>query len=372
MMGEAVGIIAAQSIGEPGTQLTMRTFHTGGVAGLDITSGLPRVEELFEARAPKGEAVLSEIDGVVETPGSEETRSVHVVSLEKYNDEYSLPKGYRLLVTDGDDVTIGTRLASSELSTDEETTSLQPSDIAARVSGTVHVNDGSINITWTDEERRDYVIPAAARVIVQNGDHVTAGQPLTAGPNNPQQILRIQGRDLAQRYLIEEVQKVYRSQGVSIHEKHLEVVTAQMLRKVRIDTSGDTELLPAELVDRYRYEEINAGILAEGGEPATASPVLLGITRASLSMESFLAAASFQETTRVLTESAINGDVDYLRGLKENVIIGRLIPARYDTSEEGRLRLGLDEPETAGFLAEPSKGPQPFGVEEVVEEIPSL
>ena len=161
MMGEAVGIIAAQSIGEPGTQLTMRTFHTGGVAGLDITSGLPRVEELFEARAPKGEAVLSEIDGVVETPGSEETRSVHVVSLEKYNDEYSLPKGYRLLVTDGDDVTIGTRLASSELSTDEETTSLQPSDIAARVSGTVHVNAGSINIAWTDEERRDYVIPAA-------------------------------------------------------------------------------------------------------------------------------------------------------------------------------------------------------------------
>ena len=374
MMGEAVGIIAAQSIGEPGTQLTMRTFHTGGVAGLDITSGLPRVEELFEARVPKGEAVLSEIDGVVETSGSAESRSIHVVSSEEYSDEYPLPKGYGPLVSDGDDVTIGARLAASEESTDEETTSLQLSDITARVSGTVHVKKGSLSITWTDEERREYVIPAAARVIAQNGDRVTAGQSLTAGPKSPQQILRIQGRDLVQRYLIEEVQRVYRSQGVTIHDKHIEVVTAQMLRKVRIDAPGDTELLPGELIDRHRYEEINAGILAEGGEPATASPVLLGITRASLSMESFLAAASFQETTRVLTESAVNGDVDYLRGLKENVIIGRLIPARFDMSEEGRLRLGLEEPEpeTAGFLAAPGDGSQPFGAEEITEEIPSL
>jgi len=374
MMGEAVGIIAAQSIGEPGTQLTMRTFHTGGVAGPDITSGLPRVEELFEARVPKGEAVLSEIDGVVETSGSAESRSIYVVSSEEYSDEYPLPKGYDPLVTEGDDVTIGARLAAAEESTDEETTSLQPSDITARVSGTVHVNKDSLTITWTDEERREYVIPAAARAIAQNGDRVTAGQSLTAGPKSPQQILRIQGRDLVQRYLIEEVQRVYRSQGVTIHDKHIEVVTAQMLRKVRIDAIGDTELLPGELLDRHRYEEINAGILAEGGEPATASPVLLGITRASLSMESFLAAASFQETTRVLTESAINGDIDYLRGLKENVIIGRLIPARFDMSEEGRLRLGLEEPEpeTAGFLAAPAEGSQPFGAEEIAEEIPSL
>jgi DNA-directed RNA polymerase subunit beta' len=374
MMGEAVGIIAAQSIGEPGTQLTMRTFHTGGIAGADITSGLPRVEELFEARVPKGEAVLSEIDGVVEFAGSAESRIIQVVSSEEYSDEYPLPESYRPLVSDGEDVTIGARLAVAEESTDEETTSLQTSDITARVSGTVHVNDGSLNISWIDEERREYVIPAAARVVAQSGDRVTAGEALTAGPKSPQQILRIQGRDLVQRYLIEEVQKVYRSQGVTIHDKHIEVVTAQMLRKVRIDGPGDTELLPDELIGRNQYEEINAAVLAEGGEPATASPVLLGITRASLSMESFLAAASFQETTRVLTEAAINGDIDYLRGLKENVIIGRLIPARFDMSEEGRERLGLEVPEAepVGFLTTPIEGPEPFGVEDMTEEIPSL
>ena len=170
------------------------------------------------------------------------------------------------------------------------------------------------------------------------------------------------------------MQKVYRSQGVSIHDRHIEVVAAQMLRKVQIDVPGDTDLLPGELVDKHQYEEINAGILAEGGEPATASPVLLGITRASLNMESFLAAASFQETTRVLTESAINGDVDYLRGLKENVIIGRLIPAQYDMSEEGRERLGLDEliPEPVPMLPRPGEPPYPFETDEPVEEVPSL
>ena len=166
---------------------------------------------------------------------------------------------------------------------------------------------------------------------------------MTGGPKNPQQILRIQGREAVQQYLIDEVQKVYRSQGVKIHDKHIEVIASQMLRKVRIDSPGDTDLLPGELVDRRKYEEINASILAEGGEPATASPVLLGITRASLNMDSFLAAASFQETTRVLTEAAVNGEVDHLRGLKENVIIGRLIPARLDATEEGRERLGLNE-----------------------------
>jgi len=189
-------------------------------------------------------------------------------------------------------------------------------------------------------------------------------------------MLRIQGREAAQNYLIEEVQKVYRSQGVTIHNKHIEVIIGQMLRKVRIDTPGDTDLLPGELVDRRAYEEINAGILAEGGEPATASPVLLGITRASLNMDSFLAAASFQETTRVLTESAVNGDMDYLRGLKENVIIGRLIPARMDLSEEGRARLGLDEPqpEPVGFLtgAEPGEGEGvTLGFEETLKEAPA-
>ena len=219
------------------------------------------------------------------------------------------------------------------------------------------------------------MIPAAAHITVKSGNRVTAGQALTAGPKSPQQILRIEGREPVQRYLIEEVQKVYRSQGVSIHDRHIEAVVTQMLRKVRIDAPGDTDLLPGELVERHKYEEINAGILAEGGEPATASPVLLGITRASLSMDSFLASASFQETTRVLTESAINGDVDYLRGLKENVIIGRLIPARFDLSEEGRERLGLPDPkekESVSVLSELGERPNPFELEDTKEQTPSL
>jgi DNA-directed RNA polymerase subunit beta' len=336
----------------------MRTFHTGGIAGADITSGLPRVEELFEARTPKGESVLSEIDGTVEVSEEQEGRSIRVVSTEEYADEYMLPEGYNLQVTDGDLVVIGETLAvaDEQPTEDEETTALQANDIVARVSGVVRVEGDTLSISWTDEDQREYMIPAASHIIVSAGEQVIAGQSLTAGSKNPQQILRIQGREAVQEYMIDEVQKIYRSQGVPIHNKHIEIIISQMLRKVRIDSPGDTDLLPGELVDRQNYEEINAAILAEGGEPATASPVLLGITRASLNMESFLASASFQETTRVLTESAVNGDTDYLRGLKENVIIGRLIPARFDRTEEGRERLGLqDEPELepVGILSAP-------------------
>jgi len=374
MMGEAVGIIAAQSIGEPGTQLTMRTFHTGGIAGSDITSGLPRVEELFEARTPKGEAVLSEIDGVVDISESSEGRAVRVLSVEEYSDEYPLREGYGPLVSEGQMVDIGVPLASASQEDGGEGTAIEATDMTSRVSGTAHVEDGMVTITWTDEEEREYVIPAAAHIVVAAGERVTAGQDLTAGPKNPQQILRIQGREAVQRYLIEEVQRVYRSQGVTIHDKHIEVVISQMLRKVRIDSPGDTDLLPAELVDSHTYNEINAGILAEGGEPATASPVLLGITRASLSMESFLAAASFQETTRVLTEASINGAVDHLRGLKENVIIGRLIPAQYDLSEEGKERLGLDKlpPVSAGVLPDGQERPNPFEFADTLEGLPRI
>ena len=363
LIGEAVGIIAAQSIGEPGTQLTMRTFHTGGIAGLDITSGLPRVEELFEARAPKGEAVLSEIDGVVEVHDSTEGRSIRVMSTEDFNDEYLLPEGFQVQVKEGDLVSIGTRLAVNEEEGEgqegEETTALASNDIVARVSGVVRIDGDALSISWTDDDQREYVIPAASHIMVSSGDQVVAGEPLTSGPKNPQQILRIQGREAVQQYLIEEVQKVYRSQGVNIHNKHIEVIISQMLRKVRTDSPGDTDLLPGELVDRQPFEDTNAGILAEGGEPATASPVLLGITRASLNMESFLAAASFQETTRVLTEAAVNGSVDFLRGLKENVIIGRLIPARLDGTKEGRKYLGIDDdpqPEPVGILSNPLDG----------------
>ena len=352
MMGEAVGIIAAQSIGEPGTQLTMRTFHTGGVAGQDITSGLPRVEELFEARTPKLEAVLSEIEGVVEiveVTDLTEVRSIRVSNQEEYTDDYSLPEGFAPIVEDGSLVSIGETLSEPDgtAELDEDALALASNDVMARVSGRVSMEGDSMTITWTDEDQREYVIPAAAQIVVRSGERVIAGQALTAGPKNPQQILRIQGREAVQRYLIDEVQKVYRSQGVPIHNKHVELIISQMLRKVQIDDPGDTDLLPGEVVDRREYEEVTAGILAEGGEPATATPVLLGITRASLNTEgendSFLAAASFQETTRVLTESAVRGRVDHLTGLKENVIIGRLIPARLNLSDDGVSGLSLEE-----------------------------
>jgi len=358
MRGEAVGIIAAQSIGEPGTQLTMRTFHTGGIAGLDITSGLPRVEELFEARTPKGEAVLSEIDGEVEVIEDADGRIVRVTNQEEYVDEYDISPNQKLLISSGKQVAIGSTIATPKRTKKSaDTTALEKSDVIARVSGKVKIvgtkaKPESVTITWLDEEQREYVVLATASVIIKTGDKVVAGQALTSGPKNPQQILRIQGREAVQQYLVQEVQAVYRSQGVKIHDKHIELIGGQMLNKVRIDYLGDTELLPGELVDRRKYEDINAEIIAQGGEPASASPVLLGITRASLNMESFLAAASFQETTRVLTESSMNGEVDHLRGLKENVIIGRLIPARLDQSDEGRKKLGLPDPSEIEELGE--------------------
>jgi len=327
--GTAVGIIAAQSIGEPGTQLTMRTFHLGGVAGgLDITSGLPRVEELFEARQPKGEAKISEIDGVVRIVREGEQRKVIVTSTERYTDTYELPAGFTPAVEHDQWVEAGTVLARpTDDQADTSTALIAP--ITARMTGRVVRERGDlIQIVFEEKDEREYVIPANARLVVEDGDFVRAGDKLTEGSKNPQDVLTIQGRDAVQMYLVEEVQKVYRSQGVNINDKHIEVIVRQMLRKVMIDQPGDTGMLPGELIDRFEYEERNASILAEGGEPATAKPVLLGVTKASLSTDSFLAAASFQETTRVLTEAAISGKTDYLRGLKENVIIGKLIPAR--------------------------------------------
>jgi DNA-directed RNA polymerase subunit beta' len=340
--GEAVGIIAAQSIGEPGTQLTMRTFHTGGVAGLDITSGLPRVEELFEARVPKGAAQIAEIDGTVEISRDGDTRRVKITSVEVYRDEFPLPKGSKVLVENGQRVEPGTVLATPpkpKKAKGDETQALATPDIVARTSGQVALEKGRVVVLYEEREQRDYIIPAASRLRVHDGDYIHAGQPLTEGPRNPQDILRIQGPEKVQQYLVEEVQKVYRSQGVSINDKHIEVIVRQMLRRVRVDSPGDSDLLPGELVDRFRFETENARVLAEGGEPATAQPVLLGVTKASLNTESFLAAASFQETTRVLTEAAINGQVDKLLGLKENVIIGKLIPARAEVVVEQPLKV---------------------------------
>ncbi len=337
-LNTAVGIIAAQSIGEPGTQLTLRTFHTGGVAGLDITTGLPRVEELFESRPPKAQAIISGIDGNVEVIDTEEERRIRVSSSEVFYDEYSLPPGGQVMVENGQWVDVGTVLASeppqdkATPQPTELTAETQP--ILARVAGEVAIREGQLSIKYEEQEMPEYVIPATTHIRVQTGDKVKAGEQLTDGSINPQDILRILGKEAVQRFLVDEIQKVYRSQGVNINDKHIEVIAHQMLAKVYIDSSGDTELIPGELVDRFHYEDINAKVLAEGGEPATAHIVLMGITRASLNTYSWLAAASFQETTRVLADAAVSGKIDRLIGLKENVIIGKLIPAHYPASEE--------------------------------------
>ena len=258
-IGETVGIIAAQSIGEPGTQLTMRTIHSGGVAGVaDITQGLPRVEELFEARKPKGLAIITEIDGTVKIEEDKKRKSVVVTS-----------KG----------------------------------------------------------DSKSYVIPFGSKLKVREGDEVKAGQPLTEGSVNPNELLAIKGPDGVYNYLVQEVQRVYRNQGVDINDKHIEVIGRQMLKKVRVEDNGDTNMFAGSLVDMYEFEDMNKQAIEEGKRPATGKRILLGITKASLATDSFLSAASFQETTRVLTEAAIKGKVDELIGLKENVIIGKLIPA---------------------------------------------
>jgi DNA-directed RNA polymerase subunit beta' len=317
-VGEAVGIIAAQSIGEPGTQLTMRTFHTGGVAGLDITAGLPRVEELFEARVPKGKAEISHIDGTVEILRADTGTKVKVTSRESYDIALGLPKKAELLAAAGDAIALGQVIARVEGSP----------DIVAQAEGfLVKAGDGSLVLRAEDIVPREYAIPHNARLLVTESQDVRAGDAITDGPINPQEYLETRGKDAVQRYLVKEVQKVYRSQGVTINDKHIEIIVRQMLRKVRVDQPGDAEQLPFELIDRFEFEDINNQVLAEGGEPSTAEVVLLGVTKASLNTSSFLAAASFQETTRVLTEAAINGAKDRLLGLKENVIIGKLIPA---------------------------------------------
>ncbi len=331
-LGTAVGIIAAQSIGEPGTQLTLRTFHTGGVVGTDITSGLPRVEELFEARVPRGKAIISEVDGTVELLDADGGNMVKVTSSEFYLDEYVLPPGVEAVVNNGQLVDAGTILLRSSSSSGEPegqlpaTTEEQP--VVARIAGQVVIEDSHLYIKYEERDEREYVIPHSTRLLVKSGDVVKAGDQLTEGVIDPHKILRIVGKEAVQQYLLDEIQKVYRSQGVSIHDKHISVIVRQMLRRVVIISSGDTELLPGELIDCFDYEDVNARVLAEGGEPATARSVLLGITRASLGKDSWLAAASFQETSRVLTDAATKGKIDKLRGLKENIILGRLIPAR--------------------------------------------
>ncbi len=274
-VGEAVGIIAAQSIGEPGTQLTMRTFHTGGVAGGDITQGLPRVEELFEARKPKGLAIISEFGGVVNIKDTKKKREIVV--------------------------------------TDNET-----------------------------GNSKTYLIPYGSRIKVTEGQVIEAGDELTEGSINPHDILKIKGVRAVQDYMIREVQRVYRLQGVEINDKHIEVIVRQMLKKIKIEESGDSDVLPGVSMDVLDYNDMNEALIAEGKKPAEGKQVMLGITKASLATDSFLSAASFQETTKVLTEAAINGKVDHLIGLKENVIIGKLIPAGTGMKRYRNVRLNTD------------------------------
>jgi DNA-directed RNA polymerase subunit beta' len=273
-VGEAVGIIAAQSIGEPGTQLTMRTFHSGGVAGSDITQGLPRVEELFEARQPKKAAIMAEVRGTAHI-GMAENSNIHTVTIHP----------------------------------DAE----QPEGVVAEV--------------------KEYQIPYGTKLAIIEGQHLEVGESMTEGSKAPADIMRILGLDAVYEYLIKEIQKVYRSQSCNVNDKHVEIIARQMTRKKRVENSGSTELLVGSVIDMVEFEEANNAVDAriaageEGLEHAEASTVLLGITKASLQTESFLSAASFQETTKVLTEAAIRGKVDRLLGLKENVIIGKLIPA---------------------------------------------
>jgi DNA-directed RNA polymerase subunit beta' len=306
-VGEAAGIIAAQSIGEPGTQLTMRTFHTGGVAGEDITHGLPRVVELFEARKPKGVAPITEVSGRVHIEETDKSAKF-VVTPDDGSDPKEYPFSKRML-----------------------------------------------SWRWYDSESER----ARGQWRVEEGQHVEVGQQLHAGAVDPHEVLRILGPRAVQLHLVREVQEVYRSQGVTIHDKHIEIIIRQMLKRVNVLESGDTDLLPGELVERPRFEEENRRVVSEGGTPASGRPVLMGITKASLATESWLSAASFQETTRVLTDAAIHARSDSLLGLKENVIIGKLIPAgtgiaryrnpRVEPTEEAKAAAYLTAYDESGY-----------------------
>ncbi len=319
--GAAVGIVAAQSIGEPGTQLTLRTFHTGGVAaGSDITTGLPRVEELFEARrTPKGEAVVSEIGGKVEVTKSDrysDMRVVRVTHSEMAEDAFELAKGWTAAVEDATEIKDGGVIATNEEAT-----------IVTELGGKVRIEGNTIIVAREVRQEDEYDIPSNTRMIVRNGDMVEPGQALTEGSLNPHSILRIQGRQTCQMYLLTEVQQVYRSQGQNIHDKHFEVIIRKMMSRVLITSPGNSTHLPGDFVDRLTIREDNEALRAEGKEPALFADELLGITKASLNTESFLSAASFQHTIKVLAGAAIGGSEDPLHGLKENVILGKLIPA---------------------------------------------
>ncbi len=338
-VGEAVGIIAAQSIGEPGTQLTLRTFHTGGVAtgaGGDITHGLPRVQELFEARNPKGEAIIADLSGKVGLEREGEILTLKLVDIRLVTDEYPTGKG-KVVVKAGDEILAGAILVEGD------------DAVVAAHGGVVDLVKGVVMVRREERLQADYVVPAGARLRVDDGDMVQAGDQLTDGARNPHRILAILGMGPTQEYLLDEIQKVYRSQGVTIHDKHIEIIIRQMLAKVRVLRPGDTKLLPGDLVDLGSIEDINVHVAEEGGRPATFQQMLLGITKAALETESILSAASFQHTINVLAKAAIEGKTDQLIGLKENVILGKLIPA--GTGFRRREMMGFDTDDIAELAA---------------------
>ena len=332
-LGSAVGTVAAQSIGEPGTQLTLRTFHTGGVAaGGDITTGLPRVEELFEARRmPKGEAIISKIKGVAHFFQNEkmaDLRIVRVENAEMVSDEYVIPEEWTIAAEDATQLEIGGLVAA-----------LNEATITATHSGRVRIEGRTVIVSYEQKESDEYEIPSTARLIIKDGEHVEAGQQITEGSLNPHMILQIKGREACQKYLLVEIQKVYRSQGQNINDKHFEVIIRKMLGKVQVRRPGDTPYLPLDLVDRLEIKNNNEKLTSEGKQIARYSEILLGVTKASLSTDSFLSAASFQHTIKVLAGAAIASTEDPLIGLKENVIIGKLIPAGSGFNAEKALAL---------------------------------
>jgi DNA-directed RNA polymerase subunit beta' len=325
-LGAAVGIVAAQSIGEPGTQLTMRTFHTGGSASVkDITQGLPRVEELFEAREPKGQAYVTEIDGQVyiAKPNNKEY-IVRIQGADVTKDTYTLGEA-QSTIKDGIKVESGETLYIDE----------SGKAVKAKTAGLVRLepakggsaSGGKIIVVHESDQVKEYIIPASLSLLVKDGDLVVKGQQMTEGNLNPGQIMQLRGLEAAQKYIVKEVQDIYVSQGQNIHDKHIEIIVKQMFSKVRVTDSGDSGLTVGEVADKAKLGFINEELKVAGKRPVTADQLLMGITKVSLNTDSFLAAASFQETTRVLIEAAVTGKTDYLRGLKENVIIGKLIPA---------------------------------------------
>jgi len=326
--GSAVGIVAAQAIGEPGTQLTMRTFHTGGSASVkDITQGLPRVEELFEAREPKGQAYVTEVDGQVNI--SKPNNKEYVITIQGADvakDVFDLTGAHSVL-KDGSKVVVGDTLFVSSSGDSVKAKASGHVKVSAKGGSATGGEKAQLTVVHESDDVKEYIVPASYSLMVKDGDLVIKGQQLTEGNLNPGQVMRLRGLEAAQRYIVKEVQDIYVSQGQNIHDKHIEVIVRQMFSKIRIANAGDSEFVAGEIVDKAKMIYINQELEKAGKRPVITEQLLMGITKVSLTTESFLAAASFQETTRVLIEAAVTGKTDYLRGLKENVIIGKLIPA---------------------------------------------